>query len=334
MTQVLISGSAGFIGHHLVSQILEKTDWEIVAFDRLNSDLSKRRWAELNFETLPRIKLLNLDFSEKIADVVEHLNTIDYLFHLGAETNISKSIRDPFPFIKSNVGGTFNFLELARKQKKLRYFIYISTNEVFGSGQAGEKFGEWHKYNCLNPYSATKAAAEDLSLAYSSSYRIPVMIVRTMNLFGERQDPHKFIPRTVGSIVTGTQLPIYTNESGEVGSRAYLYVDSFISALLDLLNIAKSTPIINEIDWRRDKFNIAGVEPISNLVVAQKIADIMGKPLHYELLDYYSNEPAHELHSALDCSRIMRLGLLPKEPFDTQLAKTVRWLIENTRWLS
>jgi len=334
MTRVLISGTSGFVGHHLVSQILKRTDWEIIAFDRLGSALSRRRFAELNLESYSRVKLFKVDFGENISDSTKNLvGNIDYLFHIGAETDTNKSIENPYPFIKSNIVGTYNFLELARKQSSLSYFIYVSTNEVFGYGQAGEKFDEWHKYNCLNPYSATKAASEDLSLAFSSTYQIPVMILRTMNLFGERQDSQKFIPRIVKSIINGDELPIYTNAVGEVGSRAYFHVDSFVSTLFYLLDIAKAKPTVDNVDWNRDKFNVAGAEPMSNLVLAQKISEIMGKPLRHKLFDYYSNQPAHELHSALDCSRLMKLEWSPVETFEKQLENTVRWLVDNPTWL-
>jgi dTDP-glucose 4,6-dehydratase len=335
MTRVLVSGVSGFVGHRLVSKILERTDWEIVAFDRMNSVLSKRRWVELNLEKCSRVSLIKLDFGEKISDtLVKNLgNDIDYIFHLGAETDINKSITNPSTFIKSNIIGTYNFLEIARKQHNLQYFVHTSTNEVFGNGLAGEKFAEWHKYNCLSPYSATKAASEDMSLAFSSTYQIPVMILRTMNLFGERQDPRKFIPRVVYSILNNIDLPLYTNALGEVGSRSYFQVDSFISAFFYLLDLSKDKPDVDNIDWKRDKFNVAGVEPVSNLVLAKKIAEIMGRPLRYKLVDYYSNQPAHELHSALDCSRLMKLGWSPVEIFEEQLENTVRWLVDNQSWL-
>ena len=334
MTRVLLSGASGFVGHHLAFQILKRTDWEIIAFDRLSSPLSRRRWADLNLESFSRIKLVKVDFSENISDAIESLiGNIEYVIHLGAETDINKSIANPFPFIKSNVVGTYNFLELARKQPNLQYFVYVSTNEVFGNGQPGEKFDEWHKYNCLNPYSATKAASEELTLAFSSSYQIPIMILRTMNLFGERQDPRKFIPRIVHSIINGIQVPIYTNASGDVGSRAYFHLDSFVSALFYLLDLAKAKPAVDNIDWDRDKFNVAAVEPLNNLALAQQIAKIMGKTFTPKVFDFYSNQPAHELHSALDCSRLMKLGWSPNETFDMQLEKTVQWLIDNPEWL-
>jgi dTDP-glucose 4,6-dehydratase len=100
-----------------------------------------------------------------------------------------------------------------------------------------------------------------------------------------------------------------------------------------LLELADRKPPIDNIDWTRDKFNVAGTEPTSNLALAMKIADIMGKPLRYKLLDYYSNQPVHELHSALDGSRLLKLGWSPEESFDKQLEKTVMWLINNPGWL-
>lgn len=334
MMRILISGISGFIGHHLAFRILEETDWEIVAVDRLSSPLSRKRWAESDFDNCERVNLVKVDFSQTDLESIDYLaENIDIVFHLGAETDINKSIENPSPFIKSNIIGTYNFLELARKYSSLKYFVYVSTNEVFGSGKVGEKFDEWHKYDCLNPYSATKAASEDMSLAYSTAYHIPVMILHTMNLFGERQDPRKFIPRIVYSILNDVELPIYTDAAGEIGSRAYLHVDSFISGLFYLLDLSKEKPRIDNIDWNRDKFNIAGSEPISNLTLANKISEIVGKPLNYKLHDYYSSQPAHELHSALDCSRLNKLGWSLEESFEKQLVNTVRWLVDNPTWL-
>ncbi len=333
MTCVLISGISGFVGHHLVSHILSHTDWEIIAIDRLESSLSQRRCSELNFERCSRIELIKGDFSDKnLVSTQKFAGKIDYVFHFGAETDINKSINNPYPFVKSNILGTFNFLEIARQQPELLYFVYVSTNEVYGYGHKGEKFGEWHAYNCLNPYSATKAAAEEISLGFSATYEIPVMILRTMNLFGERQDPRKFISSAVKSIITKSKLKIFTDATGEVGSRAYFHVNSFISAIFYLLEMAKSKPAMENINWNRDKFNIAGDEPISNLILAKQIAKILGEKLNYELFDFYSGQPAHILHSALDCSRIRKLGWAADASFNTQLENTVRWLVENPQW--
>jgi len=334
MTRVLVTGTAGFVGHRFVYQILNQTNWEIVAVDRLSSVLSRKRWGELNFATSPRIQLLKFDFGENILESnMDSIGNVDYIFHFGAETDVNKSIENPSSFIKSNIVGTFNFLEYARKQPALKYFVYISTNEVFGNSLLGEKFNEWHEYNCLNPYSATKAAAEDLTLAFSSTYQMPIMILHTMNLFGERQDPRKYIPQIVKSVLNNIELPIYTNELGEVGSRVYLDVDSFASAMFYLLEVSQIRPEVDNIDWGRDKFNIAGSDPINNLVLAKKVAEIIGKPLRHKLVDYYSSQPAHELHSALDCSRLLQTGWSPEILFDTQLENTVKWLVDNPGWL-
>ena len=330
MTRILISGSSGFIGHNLVDYILRETDWEVVSLDRLGTPLSQKRWNDLFLSKSSRIKLVRHDLCENISN--KTIEEIDYILHLGAETNINKSIKDPHKFIKTNVFGTYNLLEFARREKSLKHFIYVSTNEVFGHGVSGEKFGEWNSFNCLNPYSATKAASEDLSLAYSSTYQTPVLIIRTMNLFGNRQDPKKFIPTIVRCIKNNIELPIYVNSNGDVGTRSYLHVSAFASALFYLIDISKNKPNVDSVQWNRDKFNIAGEAPINNLMLAKKISEIMGKPLNYKLIDYYSNQPAHELHSSLDCARLFKLGWSYPESFDKQLENSVVWLMNNSNW--
>lgn len=334
MLRVLISGSAGFVGHNLVSYILEKTDWEIISVDRLNSATSQKRWNELEFESNPRIKLINIVLGTDVLKTKLHsIGDLDYIFHLGAETDVNKSVNNPLPFISSNIQGTFELLELARLQPRLKYFVYFSTSDVFGYSKQTQKYKEWSNYNSLNPYSASKAAGEELSLAYSTSYQIPIMIIHTMNIFGNREDPRKFIPRTVYSIIKGVKLPIFTNSNEIVGSRSYIHTSSFISALFFLLDLAKSNPNNSQSDWFRNKFNIAGENIIDNLSLATKIASILGMPLNYKLLDYYSDHPTHNLHSALDCTKISTLGWFPDENFEDQLRKTIIWLENNPNWL-
>ena len=330
MKRILISGASGFVGHHLTSYVLENTDWEVIAVDRLLSVLSRKRFNDLNLSNEERITSIHHDFGERFSqEALESIGDIDYIFHFGAETSVEKSLIDPYAFIKTNIIGTQNLLNLALKQENLHHFFYVSTNEVFGNATPNQKFREWENYNCFNPYSATKAAAEELCLAYSSSYQIPILIIRTMNLFGERDNPEKFIPRAVRSLLLNEKIPVYVSPSGEIGSRAYLLCSEFISAMFFIIGVIESN---SSIDWNRNIINIAGDVIIDNIALAKKIAEIMNKSFSNEMIDYYYDESISILHSALDCSKLHKLGWHPRMSFDEQLEYVVRWLVNNVNW--
>ena len=325
MKRVLITGGAGFAGHHVVEHILKNTDWEIVIFDKLSySSCGYDRLREIQAFDNKRVLIIGGDLSLPIEPgVAKEIGDVNYILHMGAETHVDNSISNPLPFVMSNVVGTMQILEFARFRDSLEQFVYFSTDEVFGSVQEGHS-KEWDVYNSCNPYAATKAGGEELALAYANTYKIPVMITHTMNLFGERQYPEKFIPLVINRVLSGEKVYIHADQTCTIpGIRSYIHCRNMADAILFLLG--------NQV--MRDKFNIAGECEIDNLELAKMVARIIGKPLNYELINFHSIRPGHDMRYALDGTKLAGMGWKPPIAFDNALQKTVEWTLDNRGWL-
>lgn len=252
------------------------------------------------------------------------IGQVDYILHIGAETHVDNSIEDPEPFVRSNVLGTMHLLNFARKQPNLKWFVYFSTDEVFGPAPEGVKYKEWDRYNSGNPYAASKAGGEELALAYANTYKLPLFITHTMNCYGERQHPEKFIPKVIKSVLKGETVTIHADQTKtKAGSRFYIHCRNVADALLFLLDHAE----------QREKYNIVGEKEIDNLELAKFIAKVVGKPLKYELTDFHSQRPGHDLRYALDGDKLKSMGWEPPKTIEDSLKKTIEWTLEREDWL-
>jgi len=328
--KVLITGGCGFIGHHIVEHIIKNTDWDIEILDKLtyaSSGFDRLRDIEVFDDK--RVSVLAFDFTKPLSEgIKKEIGKIDYILHLGAETHVDRSIEDPEPFIMSNVVGTMHMLNYAKELKGLKKFVYFSTDEVFGPAPEGVAFKEWDRYNSSNPYAASKAAAEELALAYANTYKIPVLITHTMNVFGERQHPEKFIPMTVKKILNNEVVLIHSNkEKTKPGSRFYIHARNVAAAILFLLDKGDNFGV-------RDKFNIVGEKEINNLELAQFIAKMLNKPLKYKMIDFHSSRPGHDLRYALDGTKMRKLGWEVPVNFEQSLTKTIKWMLAHPKWLN
>jgi dTDP-glucose 4,6-dehydratase len=338
--KILITGGAGFIGHHIIEHLLKNTDWDILILDRLSyssSGLDRLRDIEVMkqlSEPGNRVKVFTADFTNSIVDgLAQEIGQVDYILHMGAETHVDNSIVNPEPFVMSNVLGTMNMLNFARTQTDFKAFIYFSTDEVFGPAPDGTAYKEWDRYNSGNPYAAAKAGGEELALAFSNTYKIPVIITHTMNVFGERQHPEKFIPKVINSVLNGETISIHSNkDKTKAGSRYWIHARNVAAAILFLLELPERE---NKqwIDYRADKFNIVGEREVDNLEMAQMIAKILGKELKYEMVDFHSSRPGHDLRYALDGSKMKALGWSLPMTFEDSLRSTIEWTIKNDKWL-
>jgi dTDP-glucose 4,6-dehydratase len=328
--RILITGACGFIGHHIVEHILLNTEHEVIGIDKLSyasNGFNRLRDAEcLNN---PRLKMYSADFSLPFPQgLIQEIENIDVILHVGAETHVDNSIQDPSPFVIANVVGTLNVLNFARTQKNLVRFIYFSTDEVFGPAGPGIKFKEWDRYNSTNPYAATKAGGEQLCMSFSNTYKIPLIITNTMNAFGERQHPEKFIPSVIKRVLKDETVLIHSDVTRKIaGSRFYIHCRNIASAVLFLIENAQPGSFV------RDRFNIVGEQEVDNLEMAKFIADVVGKPLKYEMIDFHSSRPGHDLRYALDGAKLEDLGWDIPKTFHSSLAKTINWYLKNPKWL-
>jgi dTDP-glucose 4,6-dehydratase len=303
--RALLTGIAGFSGSHIAEQILKTTDWDIVGLDCLTyaADVD-------NIPCSKRVSFICQDFSEPMNKWLEIIGPIDYIAHVGAETHVKNSLENTEPFIKSNIVGTYQMLELA-KILKPKKFIYVSTDEVFGTSLVGHK--EEDTLNPSNPYSASKAAGEMLVKAYHSSFGVPAIITRTTNIYGSRQHEEKFIPMTIGKIRRGETIEIHSDKKGIVGSRQWIHASDQALALIFLLQNGE----IGE------TYHIAG-QRRSNLDVLIALEDLITtRKSNIRNVDAFKQYPGHDLHYALDDSKIREMGWAPKLSFEEGLALTV-----------
>ena len=348
-TRILITGAAGFIGHHVVEHILKTTEWDIVVLDKLTyASNGLDRLRDIEAFDGKRVSMFTCDISEPIEEgLLSEIGQVDYILHMAAESHVDNSIKDPRRFVKSNVMGTLEILQLARSMSGLKKFIYFSTDEVFGPAPEGVFYKEWDRYASGNPYSASKAGGEELALAFANTYKLPVSITHTMNVFGERQHPEKFIPMCIKKILKGEKITIHANaDKTKAGSRHWIHARNVADAIMYLLNRPSTGQDADITEGKMmvlpaQKFNIVGEKEVDNLEMAQMIHEQLTKlglttgPLDYEMVDFHSSRPGHDLRYALDGKKMHTMGWRSPMGFEECLAKTIQWTVssENSRWL-
>ena len=337
--KILITGGAGFIAHHVIDKILSTTDWEIITLDRLDFSGNLNRLNEVvsAYPTIEqkRVKVVHHDLkSELNPEIANTIGNVDYISHLAAGSHVDRSISYPLEFVMDNVVGTVNILNFARKVENLERFAYFSTDEIFGPAPKGISYKENDRYNSTNPYSASKAGAEELVVAFENTYGLPSIITHTMNVFGERQNSEKFIPMVIKKVRDNEIVTVHANEEKTVaGSRHYIHAEDVADALLFLYNYDMSTMTADKTGAKCQKFNIVGKDEIDNLQLAQFIAKAQNKELNYEMVDFHSQRPGHDLRYALDGSKMANMGWTPHSAFE-RLETTIKWTLKNDRWLS
>lgn len=324
--RILLTGGCGFVGHHMVEHFLKNTNWQIIILDRLTyASMGLTRLRDIKVFNEDRVKVLTNNFTEPINEgLAEEIGQLDYIFHLGAETHVDRSIDDAEPFVMSNVLGTLRLLEFARTQKNLKKFFYFSTDEVFGPAPGTTSYKEWDRYNSGNPYAAAKAGGEELCLAFGNTHKVPVVITHCMNIFGERQHPEKYIPLVINKVLSGTKVYIHSDKNKKIpGSRFWIHARNVAAAIMFLIDKAET----------QDKYNIVGEKEVNNLEMALFIAKVIGKPLNYELIDFHSSRPGHDLRYGLDGGKMHAMGWRLPVNFEDSLEKTVTWFLNNKTWL-
>lgn len=323
---VLISGGCGFIASHVIEHLHRKTNWNLIIIDKLTyASMGLERLRDSCMLESHRVKVYTSDLAQPISEGLKReLGDIHCIIHMAAETHVDNSIVDPVGVIHNNVMSTVHLLEYARTLKNLVNFVYFSTDEVYGSALGDTAYKETDRHKPTNPYSASKSAAEQICVSYENTYKIPLVMVNVMNAFGERQHVEKFIPLCIKKILAGEKIIIHANKDcTESGSRFYIHARNIADAVLFVLNNGE----IGEL------YHITGEKEVSNLEMAQMIANYLGKELKYEMTDFHSTRPGHDLRYSLDGSKLAALGWYPPVSFEHSLKRTVEWTIENPKWL-
>lgn len=348
---IIITGGAGFIGSHVVRLFVNKyPDYRIINLDKLTyaGNLANLK----DIENEPNYAFVRTDICdfEKIQELIKQYG-VDGIIHLAAESHVDRSIKDPFTFARTNVMGTLSLLQAAKEyweslpeRYKDKRFYHISTDEVYGALElthpegmrsevsAHEVYGdefflETTKYNPHSPYSASKAGSDHFVRAFHDTYGMPTIVTNCSNNYGPYQFPEKLIPLFINNIRHRKPLPVYGR--GE-NVRDWLYV----------VDHARAIDVIFHNGKIADTYNIGGFNEWKNIdiikVIIKTVDRLLGNPEGYslDLITYVSDRKGHDLRYAIDSTKLKNeLGWEPSLQFEEGIEKTVRWYLDNQKWM-
>lgn len=322
--RVLLTGVAGFVGSHFLEHIMKATDWEVIGLARTSTvgDLNERIMGNKTLEQYKdRIRLVYADLKFGITPFVNDLiGPVDVVIHLAANSHVDRSILDPLVFMFDNVIGTTQLLEWVRKHNPKARVINFSTDEVFGPIVKPGKFTEEDRFRPSNPYAASKAAQTSIGYAYYATYGMDVINTFTMNIFGERQNKEKLIPKAMRKIIKGEPMPVFA-ELGPggrlvgVGERHWLHARNAADATLFLIKHGKSGEF----------YNVVGNVERTNEEIVREVAKALGKEPIIEFVDFHKTRPGHDRRYSLDGSKLAKMGWTSPISFEEGIRKTVEW---------
>ena len=334
---VLITGGAGFIGSAVVRYILGHTDFNVINIDKLT-------YAG-NLESLPGVSS-NSRYSFEQTDICDEAAIAKVfaqyqpavVMHLAAESHVDRSITGPGEFIQTNIIGTYNMLEQARRYyenltgpaKQAFRFHHISTDEVYGDLEGTDDlFTEATAYAPSSPYSASKASSDHLVRAWGRTYGLPIIITNCSNNYGPYHFPEKLIPHIILNALQGKPLPVYGDGSQ---IRDWLYVQDHARALVKVVTEGNVGETYN-IGGHNEKKNIQVIEVICELLEELAPQKPPGVGLYRDLIEFVTDRPGHDTRYAIDASKMQsELGWTPEESFETGIRKTVEWYLNNESW--
>ncbi len=314
MVNVLVTGGAGFIGSNFVRYALSRhVDWHVTTLDKLT--YAGRRENLHDAMSEPRHTFVHGDIVDAAVSgpLVEQSEIV---VHFAAETHVDRSILAAGEFIRTDVEGTFVLLEAARRAPRLRRFVQISTDEVYGSVRTGAS-KETDELRPRNPYSASKAGADRLAYSYWATYELPVIITRASNNYGPYQFPEKMIPLFVTNATDDIPVPLYGDGRN---IRDWLHVEDHCRAIDLLIDRATSGEV----------YNVGGGNEVMNVELTHRILETLGKPL--SLIEPVQDRPGHDRRYCLDTTKLRGLGWAPTIRFADGLRSTIDWYRGNEWW--
>ena len=310
---VLVTGGAGFIGSHLVDQLLERPDTRVTVLDKLTYAGSLDNLSA--HEDDARFAFARGDVAEA-SDVLPLVGEADHVVHAAAESHVDRSIADGGVFVRTNVLGTQVVLEACRETGTP--LLFVDTDEVYGAGHPGDSlFDEEAPLRPRNPYSASKAAADLLCQSYRATYGLPITIVRGTNAFGPRQHPEKAIPTYSLAALDGRTIPVY----GEGAQRReWLFVSDWAAACLAVLDNGEPGRV----------YNVGGGHELTNLDLARTVCRLAGADP--ALIGFVPDRPGHDFRYGLTWTRLRALGWEPATAFEDGVAATIAWFRDHREW--
>ena len=332
--KIVVTGGAGFIGSAVVRHLIAHTAHDVLVVDKLTYAGNLASLASV--QSHPRFRFSRTDICDRpaIASLLGSFNA-DALMHLAAESHVDRSIDAPADFINTNVVGTYVLLETALDHWRKRggradsfRFHHVSTDEVFGAlADDGSRFTEETRYDPRSPYSATKASADHLVRAWAHTYGLPAVLSNCSNNYGPHQFVEKLIPLTILNCLAGEPIPVYGRGAN---IRDWLFVEDHAEALTLVLEKGRAG----------ETYNIGGEAERRNIDVVNAICDTMDRlaqrnsgQSHRGLITFVPDRPGHDFRYAIDCSKLKtELGWAPRNSFESGLALTVKWYIDNRAW--
>lgn len=332
MENMLVTGGCGFIGTNFIRYLLSESDFSgrVINVDYLTYAGNPENLTGMDKAFPDRYEFVRADICDMdaMAGIFDKYQ-IDTVCHFAAESHVDRSIVAPDAFIRTNIMGTFNLLELARQhQERMVLFHHISTDEVYGSLGPEGFFTEDTPYRPSSPYSASKAASDHLVIAYHKTYGLPVTISNCSNNYGPYQFPEKLMPLMILNALEGKPLPVYGDGKNV---RDWLYVTDHCRAVWTVMKKGR----------RGETYTIGGQYEMYNIDVVKLICDLLDeirpasdKNPRQELITFVRDRPGHDLRYAIDFSKLQNeLGWMPSESFETGMRKTIQWYLDNSEWV-
>lgn len=328
---ILVTGGAGFVGHHCIEHLLKNTDWKIIVLDCLTYAGNLNRITDIEVFDPARVKFIWHDLKAPISETTHKLiGNLDYIIHFAAESSVDKSLEDSIPFAKSNVVGTAHLLEYIKKyQPSLRKYIGFNTDECFGPAKKGYFFKETDKFYPSNPYAATKCGQWALEYSFTHAFKLPISMVHSMNIIGERQHPEKFVPKTIKAILNNEKIILHGRGREDLSSRCWIHARNVADGLLFLLEKGESQETYNVVGEERTILEMANW--ICEVIKGRKLKDD-----EIQWVDYHTARPGHDKRYALSGEKMAEMGWKPQVDLEKSLKKTIKWTLEpeNRRWLN
>ena len=332
METLLVTGGSGFIGANFIRYVLSETDFSgrVVNLDKLTYAGNPENLADRAPEWGDRYIFIRADIRdpEAVAEVFDAYG-VDAVCHFAAESHVDRSIVGPDDFIRTNINGTFNLLEAARRRiDRIIRFHHVSTDEVYGSlGDTGY-FTETTPYQPSSPYSASKAASDHLVRAYHRTYGLPITVSNCSNNYGPYQFPEKLIPLMILNALADRPLPVYGDGRNV---RDWLYVRDHCRAVWDVIRRGVTG----------ETYNVGGRCEMRNLEVVETLCDLVDEiqprpdgTSRRDLITFVRDRPGHDLRYAIDCTKIEEtLGFYPEASFRTGLKETIHWYLDHEDWV-